>query len=78
VAKGFENKADLIFIDGDHTLAGVSQDLFSWKKHLTKGAIVVFHDRHLPAIKEFLNGKAVEQTLEKKEEYYSLSIWEKK
>jgi hypothetical protein len=43
-AIGFNRPVALLFIDGDHSLAGVTQDFESWSVHLTSNAIVAFDD----------------------------------
>ncbi len=43
-AKGFDEKIDLLFIDGDHEYAGVKLDWESWSPHLRENATVVMHD----------------------------------
>jgi predicted O-methyltransferase YrrM len=37
-------KADLIFVDGDHTHEGCWADWVAWKEHVKPGGIIVFHD----------------------------------
>lgn len=37
-------KADLLFIDGDHTYEGVKKDFEMYKRLVPKGGIVAFHD----------------------------------
>jgi len=44
---------DLIFIDGLHTIEGVSID-FKWCKYLKKNGVVAFHDTHLEEIDSFI------------------------
>lgn len=44
VAQNFNQKIDLCFFDGDHSYEGIKSDWESWKRHLTPGATVVFHD----------------------------------
>lgn len=44
VSKKFDEKIDLLFIDGDHSYEGVKTDVFSWIPRCRDGAIVVFHD----------------------------------
>ena len=43
--------ADFILIDGDHTLAGVRQDVIDYYPLLAPGGLMVFHD-YLPAIND--------------------------
>lgn len=35
---------DLLIVDGDHTLPGVTRDLDAWLPHMAKGGIVFLHD----------------------------------
>jgi radical SAM superfamily enzyme YgiQ (UPF0313 family) len=44
VAKKFDKKINLIFIDGDHSYKGVKADVDGWFPKLDKNAIVIFHD----------------------------------
>lgn len=37
-------KADLVFIDGDHTHEGAMGDWLNWKGRIKPGGVVVFHD----------------------------------
>jgi predicted O-methyltransferase YrrM len=43
-ATGFNRPVALLFVDGDHSLAGVTQDFESWSVHLTSHAVVAFDD----------------------------------
>jgi predicted O-methyltransferase YrrM len=43
-ARGWTRKIDLIFIDGDHTYAGVKADWDLFLPHLSEFGVVVFHD----------------------------------
>lgn len=43
-AAGFDRRIGLLFIDGDHSLAGVTRDFESWSVHLAPGAPVAFDD----------------------------------
>jgi predicted O-methyltransferase YrrM len=43
-AIGFNRPVALLFIDGDHSLAGVTNDFDAWSVHLTPDAIVAFDD----------------------------------
>lgn len=42
--KGKCNEFDFIFIDGDHTLEGVTKDFEMYKSLLKKGGVIAFHD----------------------------------
>jgi len=44
VAKTFNKKINLLFIDGDHSYKGVKKDVDSWFPRLKNKAIVIFHD----------------------------------
>lgn len=44
VAKTFNKKIDLLFIDGDHSYQGMKTDVFCWIPKCKDGAIVAFHD----------------------------------
>ena len=37
-------KADFLFIDGDHTESGVAQDYFDYREFVRPGGIIAFHD----------------------------------
>ena len=37
-------EADLIYIDGDHSWNGVSNDSFLARQHIRKGGVIVWHD----------------------------------
>jgi len=58
---------DLLFIDGDHSYAGVAADIAAWWPHLRPGATVCFHDHQhghgdgvVRAVKELIaSGRAV-------------------
>jgi predicted O-methyltransferase YrrM len=39
-----KEKADLIFIDGDHSYSGCLGDFKAWKNHLKPGGFMIFHD----------------------------------
>jgi predicted O-methyltransferase YrrM len=39
-----ETKLDFLFIDGDHSLAGVSSDFSSYARFVRPGGIIAFHD----------------------------------
>ena len=41
----------LLFIDGEHTTEAVLDDHGAWAPHLAPDAMVVFHDRRLPAVR---------------------------
>jgi predicted O-methyltransferase YrrM len=47
------NKLDLLFIDGDHTLDGVKNDFERYSKYVKKGGYIVFDDYHHTIIKEY-------------------------
>lgn len=38
------NPVDVVFIDGDHSLAGITMDWAFWSERLAKGGIVALHD----------------------------------
>jgi predicted O-methyltransferase YrrM len=44
VSKGWRQKVQLLWLDGDHTYEGVKRDFESWEPHLTKNAVIAFHD----------------------------------
>jgi cephalosporin hydroxylase len=44
VASLFPQGLDLLFIDGDHSLDGVTADFLSYEPHVRPGGLVVFHD----------------------------------
>jgi MMP 1-O-methyltransferase len=44
VAAAWDQKLDLVFIDGDHTEAGCRLDWDLWHRFVRPGGVVVFHD----------------------------------
>src|SRR3989344_1807546 len=44
VVKNFNEKIDLLFIDGDHSYEGVKKDIFNWIPKCKDSAMVAFHD----------------------------------
>ena len=44
VAERWTGLADLVFIDGDHSEAGVQADWDAWHGHVAPGGVVAFHD----------------------------------
>lgn len=40
---------DFIFIDGDHTLEGITRDWADWSAKLKPGGIIALHDTSIPA-----------------------------
>jgi predicted O-methyltransferase YrrM len=40
---------DFLFIDGDHSLEGITQDWHDWSARVAKGGFVLLHDTHVPA-----------------------------
>jgi predicted O-methyltransferase YrrM len=43
-AKDWRDPIDLLFIDGDHSLAGVSRDWADWTPYVREGRFVALHD----------------------------------
>ena len=39
---------DLIFIDGDHSLEGITRDWQDWSERVKKGGIIALHDTKVP------------------------------
>lgn len=45
VGRGWQlGPIDLLFIDGDHSYAGVERDMAAWLPHVNSGGTVIFHD----------------------------------
>lgn len=67
VAKTWDKKIAVLFIDGDHTYEGCKADIDSWYPHMEEHGVILFHDADsngpgiLRAIEEFCkeNGKEV-------------------
>ena len=56
VAKWFDRKIDLIFIDGHHDYESVKMDTLSWEPKMKKGATMLYHDTdYLEGVLKFLN-----------------------
>ncbi|MBN3039004.1 MAG: class I SAM-dependent methyltransferase [Candidatus Omnitrophica bacterium] len=61
-----ERKIDFLWIDGDHSYEGVSQDIADWFPLLKKGSIVAFHDyRDAPGVKKAVDDLVVQGRLKK-------------
>lgn len=50
VAPGWKEPVGMLWIDGDHSEAGVRADWHCWQPHLIDNAVVVFDDAHDPEI----------------------------
>lgn len=50
-----DRKIDLLWIDGDHSYAGVKRDIEDWLPLVKKGGIVCFHDKDFPAVKKAID-----------------------
>lgn len=44
IAKMFNKKIDLLFVDGDHSYEMVKADIEAWLPHMKKGGILIMHD----------------------------------
>lgn len=44
IAKSFDDKIDLLFIDGDHSYEGCRRDVENWIPHLNTGGLIAMHD----------------------------------
>lgn len=57
---------DLLFVDGDHTYAGVCKDIRAWLPHVAVGGLVLFHDtahstNRLPHLLHYDVSKAIDE-----------------
>lgn len=50
---------DFLFIDGDHSEAGVRRDINAWVKHVRSTGIIAFHDYIPEPIPEHILGRVV-------------------
>jgi len=48
VAPNWNKKVGLLWIDGDHSYAGVKRDFECWSPHLTTSALIAFDDSRNP------------------------------
>jgi predicted O-methyltransferase YrrM len=48
-AASIEGNFDFMFIDADHSLAGIRQDWDDWSGRVTEGGIIALHDTRVPA-----------------------------
>lgn len=56
VAKWFNNKVSLIFIDGHHDYESVKSDTLAWEPFMKKGSVMLFHDTDYPeGVRKWLN-----------------------
>lgn len=44
IAKSWQKKIDVLFIDGDHSYRGCKADIDSWYPHMAEGGVMLFHD----------------------------------
>ncbi len=44
-----EGEFDLVFMDGDHSLRGITQDWSDWAGRIVAGGIATLHDTRVPA-----------------------------
>jgi hypothetical protein len=51
----FNEKIDLLYIDGDHTAEGFRRDVELWVPKVAPGGLVICHDYHLPAVRSMAN-----------------------
>lgn len=56
---------DMLFIDGEHSFAGVSHDYYKFQKYVKKGGYIVFHDYEFPEIKNFCDSIEVDALIYK-------------
>jgi hypothetical protein len=47
---------DLLFIDGDHTLEGCSEDIYGFFPYVRRGGLIAVHDYDKPSTKYFEAG----------------------
>jgi hypothetical protein len=52
----FDNSADIVFIDADHSEAGVKRDIAAWLPKVRKGGILCGHDILWPSVKAAVEG----------------------
>jgi len=46
---------DVLFIDGDHSYAGVTADIEAWVPHVRRGGLILFHDSGLDDVRAGIN-----------------------
>jgi predicted O-methyltransferase YrrM len=61
IGEHFPYAVDMIFVDGDHSYAGVTSDILAWMSKVTPGGILAFHDYHSPSLFEVR--KAVDENV---------------
>ena len=44
IAKDWDKKIDVLFIDGDHSYEGCKRDIEAWLPHLKENGVMLFHD----------------------------------
>lgn len=62
-----EKSIDLIFVDGDHSYAGVKGDIENWKDKVKEGGYLIFHDYIPDPIPAHIKGRAA----------YAIDEWRK-
>lgn len=64
-----DGSLDFVFIDADHTLAGVERDIKAWAPKVRKGGMVLGHDNHWPTV------RAVVSAYEPNWQDYGEAVW---
>ena len=54
IAKNWNKKIDILFIDGDHRYESVKKDFSYWKRHIVKGGFILMHDINFKGVKKAL------------------------
>ncbi len=52
-----DGSLDFIFIDGDHTTAGVRRDIKEWTQKVRRGGLMIGDDAKLPSVREAITAE---------------------
>ena len=52
IARKWNKKIDVLFIDGDHRYKVVKKDFFNWEPHVIKNGFILMHDVNFEGVKK--------------------------
>jgi predicted O-methyltransferase YrrM len=77
-SKMAENRFDLIFIDGDHSLEGIEQDWADWSAKIAPDGVILLHDTqvppHNPLVRDLGSYRYFQETISRDPRFQVLEI----